>query len=50
MRHLPTLALFAAAALLWYLGLSEDAVLVMAAAGTVELFAWKRLLKRRQSS
>lgn len=45
--HLITLACFGAAALLWFLGLRDDAALLMAGAGLVELAAWKRLFMRR---
>jgi hypothetical protein len=48
-HHLPTLALFGAATVLWYFGMRDNAALVMVAAGLVELFAWRRLLKRRHT-
>ena len=48
-HHLITLACFGAAALLWYLGLRDNAILLMAAAGVVELIGWKRLFTRRRA-
>ncbi|MCC2955302.1 hypothetical protein LK542_06710 [Massilia sp. IC2-477] len=47
--HLPTLAFFAAAAILYYFGLREDAGLMLLAGGVAELLAWKRLFKRRDA-
>lgn len=38
-HHLITLACFGAAALLWYLGIRDNAALLMAAGGLAELLA-----------
>ncbi|VXB10543.1 hypothetical protein [Massilia sp. 9I] len=45
--HFLTLALFVLAGLLWYLGMRYNIGLLVLAAGLPELFAWKRVFKKR---
>lgn len=49
-HHLLTLALFGAAAFMWFLGMRDDAFWPMLAAGITELVAWKRVFKRHNSA
>ena len=50
MRYpLLTLALFATAAILWFLGMRENLGLLVLAACVPEIVAWKRVFKRRNS-
>lgn len=44
--HLLTLALFATAAILWFLGMRDNLGWLVIAAGVPEILAWKRLFKR----
>jgi hypothetical protein len=50
MRHLITFALFAASAILWYLGIRESAALALAGVGALELLAWKRVFTRHKNT
>lgn len=48
--HLLTLALFGAAALMWFLGMRDDAFWLVLAAGIAEILAWKRVFKPRHTA
>lgn len=47
--HLVTLACFAAAGLLWYFGMRDNAAWLLGAAGLTELLGWRRLLRGRRT-
>lgn len=48
-RHLITLAFLGAAATLWYLGLRDDAALLIAGGILFEIVFWKRLFRRHKT-
>lgn len=48
--HLMTLALFATAATLWFLGMRDNLGWLVIAAAVPEVVAWKRLFKRRNTA
>lgn len=48
-HHLLTLAFLAVAATLWYLGLRDDAVLLIVGGILFEIVFWKRLFRRHKT-